>query len=277
MEKLVTVATYNFPAEADVQRLLLEQEGIQTFLADGNLVGMDWLYSNAVGGVKIQVAASDADRAMTILAKHCAAKTADELSGEDVTFACQECGKSVTFPGQRRGHVETCPHCSEYVDVPEINEDSIRAEGDAADAQTTARFMETEQPTSLDSSSRTNSQLWIEVFAVLCLTYIPYLFGALTAMNGDHSTSYSLTNGMLYRIVGAFRVSMPLLVILALAKDRWSLFGIVRQNGSSMFLPAVPSGCARSSHTIPSCLCCRRGCWKGRHLRTPDIKQSRRE
>jgi hypothetical protein len=44
VKELVTVATFSFPAEADVQKLLLEQEGIQAFLADANLVGTDWLY-----------------------------------------------------------------------------------------------------------------------------------------------------------------------------------------------------------------------------------------
>ena len=37
----------------------------------------------------------------------------------DVTFDCEECGQSVTFPGARRGGVETCPICNEYIDVPE--------------------------------------------------------------------------------------------------------------------------------------------------------------
>ena len=88
--------------------------------------------------------------------------------------------------------------------------------------------METERPATSDSPSRTDSQLWIEVFAVLCLAYIPYLFSALTAMNGVHSAGHSLAYGNLYLIVYALQVSMPLLVILGLARDRWSLFGIVR-------------------------------------------------
>jgi hypothetical protein len=37
---------------------------------------------------------------------------------EDITFACQECGKVITFPIDRRGAVETCPYCFNYVDVP---------------------------------------------------------------------------------------------------------------------------------------------------------------
>ena len=67
MEKLVTVATFDFRAEAEVAKLFLEEQGIQAFLADDNLVGMDWFLSNAVGGVKLQVAASDVDRARDIL------------------------------------------------------------------------------------------------------------------------------------------------------------------------------------------------------------------
>jgi hypothetical protein len=42
-------------------------EGIDCELADQHLVQTDWLYSLAVGGIKLQVAAQDAERALTIL------------------------------------------------------------------------------------------------------------------------------------------------------------------------------------------------------------------
>ncbi len=70
MEELVTIATFDFPVEAEAQKLLLEQHGIRVFLADDNLVATDWFYSQAVGGAKLQVAASDADRAREILEQH---------------------------------------------------------------------------------------------------------------------------------------------------------------------------------------------------------------
>ena len=116
MEKLVTIATFDFPAEAEAGKLFLEQMGIRAFLADDNLVGMDWLYANAVGGVKLQVAASDADRASGILKPYLASKTtpSKEHSGGNVTFACHDCRKNITFSGERCGHVETCPHCGNY-------------------------------------------------------------------------------------------------------------------------------------------------------------------
>lgn len=124
MEKLITIATFDFPGEAEGGKLFLEQKGIRVFLADNNIVGMDWFLSNAVGGAKLQVAASDVDQARKILEPYQASrtKTRGEFPEEDVSFACQVCGKSITFPGERRGHVETCPHCDNYVDVPDKRE-----------------------------------------------------------------------------------------------------------------------------------------------------------
>jgi hypothetical protein len=46
----------------------LQAEGIRATLADENLVQTDWLYSIAVGGIKLQVADADAGRARLVLA-----------------------------------------------------------------------------------------------------------------------------------------------------------------------------------------------------------------
>ena len=75
MDKFVTVATFNLPAQAEAQKLFLQTEGIQAFLTDDNPVGMDWLLSNAVGGVTLQVAAADADRTIQLLERFRALKT----------------------------------------------------------------------------------------------------------------------------------------------------------------------------------------------------------
>jgi hypothetical protein len=50
-----------------VERGKLESEGIQTFLKDEATVQVYNFYSNAVGGVKLQVFAYDAERAIAIL------------------------------------------------------------------------------------------------------------------------------------------------------------------------------------------------------------------
>ncbi len=174
VERFVTVATFMLSAEAESQKLLLEQEGIRAFLADDNLVRANWFLSNAVGGAKLQVATSDADRARKILEDYQASKknSAEETSKESVTFACEECGESITFPHERCGHVESCPSCGAFVDVPNATE-SPRPTGPIAGASQPVA-VKAEPPKALASDSRTTSQLWIEVGAVLCLGYFPF-------------------------------------------------------------------------------------------------------
>ena len=46
---------------------MLDEAGNQATISDESLVAMDWLLSNAVGGVKVQVWEEDADRAVGVL------------------------------------------------------------------------------------------------------------------------------------------------------------------------------------------------------------------
>ena len=73
----------------------------------------------------------------------------------EVTFACQECGRSITFPGGRRGHVEACPECGNYVDVPHQTESSLPPEFAAA----ASRSDTNKQPTIAGAGSRTSAAL----------------------------------------------------------------------------------------------------------------------
>ncbi|MDR2815157.1 MAG: DUF2007 domain-containing protein [Proteiniphilum sp.] len=67
MAQLTTIKTFTYPHEAYVIRGKLESEGIRTFLKDEMTVQVYNFYSNAVGGVKLQVFAEDADKALDIL------------------------------------------------------------------------------------------------------------------------------------------------------------------------------------------------------------------
>jgi membrane protease YdiL (CAAX protease family) len=136
----------------------------------------------------------------------------------EIAFACEECGRSVTFPGQRGGHVETCPHCGSYLDVPHQGDPALLSETQTA---TAAGVPEGAKP-------RTSAQLWIEVFAVLCLAYLPFAAYAVTVMNGGRSNNLSFVRAQVHHIVDAVQISLPLLVIMALSGDPWALFGIVR-------------------------------------------------
>jgi RimJ/RimL family protein N-acetyltransferase len=66
--ELVVLASYLDPLTAQFARLRLEQHGVETFLADENVVDANPLLVVATGGVKVRVRATDVDRAKEILA-----------------------------------------------------------------------------------------------------------------------------------------------------------------------------------------------------------------
>jgi membrane protease YdiL (CAAX protease family) len=231
VKDLVTIATFNYPAEAEAFRLLLEEQGIQTFIADDNLAGMNWLYSNAVGGAKIQVAASDAGQAKKIVKKHQAAKKKliEKLPCEDISFTCEDCGKKITFPAERRGGVETCPHCNNYVDVPLKNEGAMVIDGisPAPKPETPAPA----EPQGIGKSfvdARSDRQICFEFFAVLCLAYFPSLFANIADITGYYSPTRHYFYSQIHYIIMDFQVILPLLIIIKLTKEPWSKFGLVR-------------------------------------------------
>ena len=61
-----TLASFSQPVEAHLLRLRLEAEGITAYLRDENMIALDWLYSNALGGVKVDVADEDYEAALRI-------------------------------------------------------------------------------------------------------------------------------------------------------------------------------------------------------------------
>jgi hypothetical protein len=89
---LVTVRQYRDLSEALVGRSVLESAGIQAWIADENLVRMDWFYSNLVGGMRLQVDESNEAAAREILEQG-APETIEY--GEKETYiqpTCPKCG-----------------------------------------------------------------------------------------------------------------------------------------------------------------------------------------
>ena len=39
--------------------------------------------------------------------------------GPEIEVACEECGRTASFPAVQQGSVQECPHCGAYVDVGE--------------------------------------------------------------------------------------------------------------------------------------------------------------
>ena len=63
----VTIARYQFLSEAEAARLHLDATGIQAFLIDVETLNVNWLWVNAIGYVKMQVAECQADAALAVL------------------------------------------------------------------------------------------------------------------------------------------------------------------------------------------------------------------
>jgi len=91
-DNLVTIGRYSTPYEANLVKSQLESAGIPGFVADEHTVGMNWLYSNALGGVKVQVPESQAYEAQQILALETELSATCESDAE----TCPECGSKNT-------------------------------------------------------------------------------------------------------------------------------------------------------------------------------------
>ncbi len=64
---LVTLRSYRDPIEADVARAQLEDAGIPSVVFDDHLITVQWLYSIAIGGVKLELDSVNVVRANEIL------------------------------------------------------------------------------------------------------------------------------------------------------------------------------------------------------------------
>jgi hypothetical protein len=78
-DELVTLATFDNAIKAELARAALAEAGIESQLGDESLVTNYWLLSEAVGGVKLVIKQSDADRAVAVF------KGIEEHLNEDAT------------------------------------------------------------------------------------------------------------------------------------------------------------------------------------------------
>ncbi len=67
MAELVTIARFHDLSEAWAAKGFLEAAGIPCFVADENIVAMNWLWAGAVGGVRLQVSSEYVETASDLL------------------------------------------------------------------------------------------------------------------------------------------------------------------------------------------------------------------
>ena len=86
-EELVEVASFIWPLDADIAKSRLEADGIACFVFDEGVITMNWLYANAVWGVKLFVGANDLERAKEILGE-------ESISTTDEDERCPSCNSA---------------------------------------------------------------------------------------------------------------------------------------------------------------------------------------
>ncbi|MGB8353783.1 MAG: hypothetical protein WCD79_07855 [Chthoniobacteraceae bacterium] len=64
-----TIAKFTKPEDAHLLRMRLESAGFEAFVQDENTIQIDAFYSNAIGGVSVQVIDQDADAVKAFLAE----------------------------------------------------------------------------------------------------------------------------------------------------------------------------------------------------------------
>jgi hypothetical protein len=69
-DELITVATYDDDVAARLALNHLREAGLPAVLSDENTIAMDWLLSNAIGGIKVQVNPKDALVARQLIDEH---------------------------------------------------------------------------------------------------------------------------------------------------------------------------------------------------------------
>lgn len=106
--------------QADIVVAWLGEQEIAAFVKNRNMAANYVALAVAPRGVEVCVAdPTEAARADVLLKEHLAAiKARPGGSSEKVVpTVCGECGRTVEFPGELWGTVQTCPSCGRNVDV----------------------------------------------------------------------------------------------------------------------------------------------------------------
>jgi hypothetical protein len=88
----VVIRHYRDIPEAMTDRMILEAADIDCYLYDENMVRLDWLWSNLLGGLKLVVRQSDAEDAERTLISKPSEKFDVEGVGEYEQARCPKCG-----------------------------------------------------------------------------------------------------------------------------------------------------------------------------------------
>lgn len=103
--RLVILREFRDLPDALLAKSILESAAIECFLYDENTIRMDWLWSNALGGVKLSVKEEDAAAASGLLDQKPEDKFEVEGAGEFTQPRCPRCNSVDISFGERGRHL----------------------------------------------------------------------------------------------------------------------------------------------------------------------------
>lgn len=93
--KWVVAETYSFPYEAQIAKTQLEAADIPARIENEHTINMDWLYSNALGGIRLLVPDRYFEQAQALLAQDFSQELEQEFG---LSERCPQCGSTDIKP-----------------------------------------------------------------------------------------------------------------------------------------------------------------------------------
>lgn len=102
MSSLVKFRYYQNSIEANRDKQILADNDIISFIANEQTIQSDWLLSNALGGIQLQVFDNDKEKATEILKdflenEHVELEVEHTISNPDYDLVCPKCGSNHLF------------------------------------------------------------------------------------------------------------------------------------------------------------------------------------
>lgn len=99
MSDLIRFKFYETALEANRDKQILAEKGFQSFIANEQLIQSDWLLSQAVGGIQLQVFEEDIEKAKQTLEDYkenekYALEVEHTIKDSEFDFVCPKCGSN---------------------------------------------------------------------------------------------------------------------------------------------------------------------------------------
>lgn len=134
MASLVQFKYYANSLEANRDKQILANNGLKSFIANEQTIQSDWLLSQALGGIQLQVFEDEVEKAQEILKnfldnEHISLEVDHTIADPDYDFTCPKCGSNhlyrdenpgglfgisllfLGFPVKAKSHLYHCYYC----------------------------------------------------------------------------------------------------------------------------------------------------------------------